>query len=391
VAVVVTDALLFAGSRPGQWWMAVPYVLPVVGAVLLGRRSAAAAFVAAVGLALLGGVGYALLLWAAYRAGRAVTGRSGAAVVVGAVVGGLVGQVALQWDDGHIGRTVVSAVTLYLVFAVLPLLAGRYLEQHDRLVRHLRWSRDLQADRERLDERLRIARDMHDSLGHRLSLVSVQAAALEVADLPAEHRQAVRQLAGAARGALEELYDLVGTLRGTGSAGPAVDVGLLGVLVDEHRAAGVPVTLLSSGRPGRLAALAGEAVYRVVEEGLTNAAKHAPGRPVTVVVAWEPDSVLVRVTNPVAGGGPVGAAGTGGFGLAGLDERVRAAGGMLRHDRAEGVFTVLAMLPTVPPDLEPAPETARRPATRRTVTLGGLIAAAIVVVVLLGMVTGVRT
>jgi hypothetical protein len=93
--------------------------------------------------------------------------------------------------------------------------------------------------------------------------------------------------------------------------------------------------------------------------------------------------VLVRVSNPV--GEPVGS--SGGFGLAGLDERVRAAGGMLRHDRADGVFTVVAMLPSVPSDLEPV----RPRATRRTVTLGGLIAAAIVVVVLLGMVTGVRT
>jgi signal transduction histidine kinase len=385
VAVVVIDALLFA-ARPGHWWLAGPYAALAAGAVLLGRRSAAAPFVVAVGLALLGGFGYALLIWAAYHAGRAVVGRSAAAVVVGAVVGGLVGQVALRWGDGQIARTVVGAVTLYLVFAVLPLLIGRYLEQNDRLVRHLRWSRDLQADRERLDERLRIARDMHDSLGHRLSLVSVQAAALEVADLPAEHQRAVRQLAGAARGALDELYELVGALRGTGAVGSAPDVGLVGALVDERRAAGVPVTLVSSGRPGRVGALAGEAVYRVVEEGLTNAAKHAPGRPVTVVVAWEPDAVLVKVTNPV-GDGSEGM--SGGFGLAGLDERVRAAGGLLRHDRAGDVFTVLAMLPTVPSDLSLDPS--RPPATRRTVTLGGVIAAAIIAVVLLAMVTGVQT
>lgn len=387
VAVVVTDAVLFAGSRPGHWWPAVPYTALVTAVVVLGRRSAAAAAgaaVAAVGLALLGGAGYTLLLWAAYRAGRAVAGRSAVAVVVGAVVGGLVGQVALRWNDGTVAETVVSAIALYLVFAVLPFLAGRYLEQHDRLVRHLRWSRDMMADRERLDERMRIARDMHDSLGHRLSLVSVQAAALEVADLPDEHRRAVRQLAGAARGALDELYDLVGTLRGAGLAGAVPDVGSVETLVDGHRAAGVPVTLVSSGRPGRVGALAGEAVYRVVEEGLTNAAKHAPGRPVTVAVAWEPDSVLVRVTNPVADH-PAGS--SGGFGLAGLDERVRAAGGMLRHARGGGVFTVVGMLPSVPSDLEPA----RPQPARRTVTLGGLIAAAIVVVVLLGMVTGVRT
>jgi signal transduction histidine kinase len=384
-AVVVADTLVVAGARSPGWWATAAYAVAVVGAVLLRRRSAPAAFVVAVGLALVSGVGVVLLAWSAYGAGRAVVGRSGGAVVVGAVVGGLVGQVALQPADGPVVRTVVSAVTTYLVFAVLPLLAGRYLAQHERLVRHLRWSRDLVADRERLDERLRIARAMHDSLGHRLSLVSVQAAALEVADdLPDRHRQAVGQLAGAARGALDELYDLVGTLRGAvpGTAAPGIEA--VDGLVAGQRAAGVPVTLVSSGVPGRVGALAGEAAYRVVEEGLTNAAKHAPGRPVTVSLVWEPDSVLVRVTNPVDGARPAG--GPGGFGLAGLDERVLAADGMLRHGRTGDGFSVLAMLPTVPPDLEPA-----RPATRRTVTLGGAIAVSILVVVLLAMVTGVRT
>jgi signal transduction histidine kinase len=388
-AIVVADTLVFAGARSPGWWAVLAYGSAVAGAVALRRRSASAAFVAAVGLALVSGAGSVLLMWAAYQAGRAVTGRSGGAVVVGAAVGGLVGQLALQPANAHFGRTVASAVTTYLVFAVLPLLAGRYLAQHERLVRHLRWSRDMMADRERLDERLRIARNMHDSLGHRLSLVSVQAAALEVADLPAEHRRAVRQLAGAARGALDELYDLVGALRGAGSGGMALGVGAVEALVAEHRAAGVPVTLVSSGLPGRVSALVGEAVYRVVEEGLTNAAKHAPGQPVTVVLAWEPDSVLVRVTNPVAGPVPVTAppAGSGGFGLAGLDERVQAAGGMLRHGHGAGAFGLLAMLPTVPVELEPA----RPPATRRTVTLGSVIAVAILVLVLLATFTGVRT
>jgi signal transduction histidine kinase len=393
VAILLADTLIFAGARSPGWWATVAYGLAVAGTVALRRRSAPAAYVAAIGLALVSGAGLVLLLWAGYQAGRAVVGRSGGAVVVGAAVGGLVGQLALQPKDGPVTRTVAAAVTTYLVFAVLPLLAGRYLAQHERLVRHLRWSRDLQADRERLDERLRIARTVHDSLGHRLSLVSVQAAALEVADLPAEHRHAVRQLAGAARSALDDLYDLVGTLRepGPAAAGPGVDA--VDALVAEHRAAGVAVTFASSGDRERLGAPVDEAVYRVVEEGLTNAAKHAPGQPVTVTMAWEPDSVLVRVTNPVVEVAPGG--GSGGFGLAGLDERVRAAGGMLRHDRDDSGtgqgFTVLAMLPTVPADLEAALEPGRLPATRRTVTLGGVVAASVLVLVLLAMVTGVRT
>jgi glucose-6-phosphate-specific signal transduction histidine kinase len=142
------------------------------------------------------------------------------------------------------------------------------------------------------------------------------------------------------------------------------------------------VTLSRRGEPRPLRAAAGQAAYRVVEEGLTNAAKHAPEQPVTVSIAGEPDALLVTVVNPL--GGPVGGAG---HGLTGLDERVRAAGGYLDHRVCDGEFRLVAMLPVVPsatPDDD-------LPAIGgvRTAAIGFVTAALMFVVLPAGMLLGV--
>lgn len=356
-AVVVVDTALFMAARHGGPlpWAAVAYALAVAGVVVLGERAPAAAFTAALLLAALTGGSYVLLLWAAYGAGsRAPMGRD-TAQVAGAVLGWLAVRL-LGWPAD--APAVPQLVSIFVVFVALPLLVGRYLAQHRRLVaelgrrnRRLRREQELLAERERLRIRLRIARDMHDSLGHRLSLVSVQAAALEVAELPSAQREAVRQLAGTARGAMDELHELVGALRGTDeTAARAPGAEAIDEVVAEFRAAGVPVTLRrGGGKPRLLPPAAGEAVYRVVEEGLTNAAKHAPGRPVTVSVTWEPDALLITVVNPVAGGeAELGEAAGGGHGLRGLDERMRQVGGFVDHRLSDGGFRLVAMVPTAP-------------------------------------------
>ncbi|MDW6064959.1 histidine kinase [Streptomyces sp. FXJ1.4098] len=356
-AVVAVDTALFVAARHGGPlpWAAVAYALAVAGVVVLGERAPAAAFTAALLLAALTGGSYVLLLWAAYGAGsRAPMGRD-TAQVAGAVLGWLAVRLLVWPADAP---AVPQLVSIFVVFVALPLLVGRYLAQHRRLVaelgrrnRRLRRERELLAERERLRIRLRIARDMHDSLGHRLSLVSVQAAALEVAELPSAQREAVRQLAGTARGAMDELHELVGALRGTDeTAARAPGAEAIDEVVAEFRAAGVPVTLRrGGGRPRPLPPAAGEAVYRVVEEGLTNAAKHAPGRPVTVSVTWEPDALLITVVNPVGGGErEFSEAAGGGHGLRGLDERMRQVGGFVDHRLSDGGFRLVAMVPTAP-------------------------------------------
>ncbi|GAA4585998.1 hypothetical protein GCM10023194_30640 [Planotetraspora phitsanulokensis] len=392
--VVVVDTALWAAGHPGgvPIWGVPAYAAAATAVVALRYRAPAAGFVAAITMATPAGGAYALLLWAAYQAGRHSASRRGTAVIAGAALGGLAVQLAVRAADPTSFSRIVST---YVVFVALPLLAGRYLAQHDRMLtmlarhnRHLQIQRELVAERERLGERLRIARDMHDSLGHRLSLASVQAAALEVSPMPTEQRQAVRQLAGAVRGAMDELYDLVGALRGdaeTSGRSPGADA--IDALVAEFQEAGVPVTLRWQGEPHALSAAAGRAAYRVVEEGLTNAVKHAPERPVTVIAAWEADALLLTLVNPLPAI-PESAAG-GGHGLAGLAERVGSAGGLLDHGMSEGRFRLFAMVPVAVPE-DPAGDDPLPARVRiRTVALGAAIAVLMFVAVPASMLLGV--
>lgn len=295
---------------------------------------------------------YALLVWTSYLTGLTLPSRTDLAVVVGAALAA--GALQVTFTPGGVPQH----VSAFVVFTVLPLLVGRYLAQHRRLVRtldahnrQLRTERALLAEREQLRERLRIARDMHDSLGRRLSLVSVQAAALEVSDLPTVNKEAVTALAGSARDAVTELYQLIGSLRGAAEDTPGAEE--IPALVEEFRTAGVPVTL--NGTAGDLPPVASRAAYRLVEEGLTNAAKHATGQPVVIQLTRETDTLVVTVTNPMTTGDTTG----GGFGLTGLTERVGAAGGFLDHRAEAGEFRLVAMLPTKSVDLAPQPRLTR--------------------------------
>jgi len=288
------------------------------------------------------GIAYLLLVVASYVAGTRLVSRLDVALVVGAGLGGL----AAQLTTGPVPQAIVG----HVVFMALPLLVGRYLAQHRRLVsalaehnRYLRREHQLLAEREQLRERLRIARDVHDSLGHRLTLVAVQAAALETTT------PAAGPVADAARRAVSELYQLVGSLRGLAEETPGAAG--IGALAERFRATGLAVTLTEEGEARPLPPAVDAAAYRLVEEGLTNAIKHAPGKPVTLRVDWEPDTVVVTVTNPL-GAGCGGGAGTG---LVGLRERVERADGFLDHREADGQFRLVALLPTgLPVEEEPA-------------------------------------
>jgi hypothetical protein len=143
-----------------------------------------------------------------------------------------------------------------------------------------------------------------------------------------------------------------GTSAGSGAVAAEDDphsrpggIDTIGTLTAEFQRAGVPVTLRQRGEPRPLSATAEQAAYRVVEEGLTNAAKHAPGQPITVSVDWEPDTLLLAVANPVPGDPATLTGLAAGHGLIGLRERVRPAGGFLDHARSDGSFRLVAMLP----------------------------------------------
>jgi signal transduction histidine kinase len=328
VGIVSVDSLLLTAAHPGivRLWL-LPVWAVVVGLILLvsGRRPGVA-FVAALGPALLTGGAGALLPYTAYRAGRGTSGTPAGFCLL--LLGFVVVQIVQR--PGSAAAAVASGV----VFALLPLLVGTYVAQQER-----------QAAALAAHERLRIARDMHDALGHRLSLVSMQAAALEVADLPAAQREAVRRLAESARGAAGDLHDVIGGLRA-----PRAGLAAIADLVARARTAGVPVQLTVRGGPREAPEEVGVFAYRFVQEGLTNGCKHAPGAPLSVRVEWEDDALLLSVVNPV----PPGTAAAGGRGLLGLAERAELDGGLVGHAVAGGEFRLWAVFPATPVRRPPA-------------------------------------
>ncbi len=300
-----------------------------------------------------------LLAVVAWSAGRRIEGalRALAAWAAALVAFG----VLVLWDEHLFSFVGLFVTLLFLVTTVVPGLAGRYWSQRRALLdtlreRHVQLLRErrMVAGQARLRERQRIARDMHDSLGHQLALIAVQTGALEVSQgLTEQQREAVGVLREASVAAMHELRAVVGVLRdGTVEDERPGGVAGVGGLVEAAEAAGRPVRLVRSGEPRPLGAPADHAAYRVVQEGLTNAFKHAPGAALTVGLHYEADSLVVEVANGPEGSAKQPAAVSGGQGLTGLRERARLAGGMVHAGPVEGGgFRVAGVLP-----YDPGPE-----------------------------------
>jgi signal transduction histidine kinase len=204
-------------------------------------------------------------------------------------------------------------------------------------------------------ERTRIAREMHDVLAHRISLLSLHAGALEVRPdaAPAEVAGAAAVIRASAHQALQDLREVIGVLREgepsdqAAPERPQPTIAELTSLADESRAAGVRVRLDLRLEAAQVPDLTGRTAYRIVQEGLTNARKHAPGASVTVAVGGGAGSGLtIEIRNPwpVAGGGVVALPGAG-TGLVGLAERATLAGGRLTHGVDGREFALTAWLP----------------------------------------------
>jgi signal transduction histidine kinase len=273
---------------------------------------------------------------------------------------------ALIYPDPTMPRVVSSVVSFVLTVAILAATVAFGVAARSRreLIESLREraaraeaEAQLRAEQLRARERERIAREMHDALAHRISMVSLHAGALQIRpDLtPEEVAEAAATIRDSAHHALEDLREILGVLRaGPGDAlRPQPDVRHLDQLIDDARAAGMAVTAVNHLGGLQLSASLGRTVYRLVQEGLTNAGKHAPGSPVTLVLAQTAEGDLhLHVSNPLpavnrsplTGGhrgsrashlaepGHPGAAVPGaGSGLLGLAERVELLGGRLRH------------------------------------------------------------
>ncbi|MGW7050238.1 sensor histidine kinase [Streptomyces sp. NPDC054887] len=337
---------------------------------LLRRRLPATVLVVSGGAAgELAGFG-PLLVVAGWSAGRRIpgAGRALAAFTASCVLNIVVGTISELPRFSPL--MIVMFSTLYfLATTVVPGLASRYWTQRRTLLHALQEhnaqllrERAMVAGQARLRERQRIAQDMHDSLGHQLALISVHTGALEVDPaLTDRQREGVGVLRDASVAAMHELREVVGILRDgverddAGAAPgppPAEDPhpaarGAAGVdgLVAAARAAGNTVELRCTGGRRPLAAAADHAAYRIVQEALTNAYKHAPGAPITVELRYEPDSLVVEIANGPAPADP-GDVVSGGQGLTGLRERARLVGGMVHAGRTDaGGFRVAGVLP----------------------------------------------
>lgn len=199
----------------------------------------------------------------------------------------------------------------------------------------------------RAAERAAIAREMHDVLAHRLSLLATYAGALEYR--PDQPPERLAQAAGVIRTtvhqALNELRDVIALLRDEPDdlARPVPALADLPTLVAESRATGTQVELNGEIGLAEVPGTTGRTAYRVVQEALTNARKHAPGQPVRIALDGAPGTKLeIEVSNPLGARSSIPGTGTG---LVGLTERVRLAGGRLDHRTTASEFRVSASLP----------------------------------------------
>ena len=243
-------------------------------------------------------------------------------------------------------------------------LVAIYVVTRRRLVRALteraeRAEREQQllAEQARAEERARLASEMHDVVTHRVSLMVLQAGALRVTAPDEPTRKAAEELRAAGCRALDELRDLVGVLRTTSDGDQAPQeahpsTAELATLAAESTAVGLPTELVEDGDPQLASPVVGRTVYRIVQEALTNARKHAPGARVSVQVRYDPANLRVTIRNtPPTQPTDAGLVATGsGMGLVALRKRIELVGGTLRADPdPDGGFLVEATLPSYVP------------------------------------------
>ncbi|MFK3671437.1 sensor histidine kinase [Leifsonia aquatica] len=248
-----------------------------------------------------------------------------------------------------------------IVVVVVPYSIGLVLGVRRELIASYRLraefaevERAARANEAVLLERARIAHEAHDILGHKLSLLTMQAGGLELnagagADVIEKQAQLIRQ---SARAALDDLRSIIGALEASDlpdTDQTLIPQDLLGIrkLIEASRSSGATVELITSNmdETDRLPESMIRAAYRIVQEGLTNAHRHAAGAPIIVSLAGSPgDTLTVEIRNTVdttVGAGPSRS----GRGLPGLRERVRLVGGTLEVENADAVFILRARLP----------------------------------------------
>jgi signal transduction histidine kinase len=269
---------------------------------------------------------------------------------------------ALDLDPGtrpDVGDAVVLAIWLF----VLMLLGGAAKIRSEQMAEVMKVraeqarAREEQEKRQASEERLRIARELHDVLGHHLSLINVQAGVgLHLMDnRPEQAREALSAIKTASSEALREVRAVLGVLRTEDEAAPRQPALGLNRLADLTADAGLPVTTTVTGEPRELPPEVDRAAYRIVQEALTNVRKHAAGpeASATIAVDYLPTALHLAIRNrhapdedaapPETAPGRAGAEGTG---IGGMRERAQSLGGSLEAGPVDGGYLVSVLIPT---------------------------------------------
>lgn len=244
------------------------------------------------------------------------------------------------------------AFGITMVTAAAALLRGLLLSQR-QLARQERLSEAERSRRALLEERSRIARDLHDVVAHRMSMVVVQAqtASRRLEGVPPHVERELNAIGEQAREALNEVRGMLGVLRSDGQLpedAPQPGLGDVERLLTASRAAGVDLGWTVTGDPGGCSDAAGMVVYRILQECLANATRHAPGASVTAEIEYDAQSVTLSVVNgSAASDAPPHPAGKGsGAGVHGMVDRARSIGGSLdAGPTGDGGFAVRAVVP----------------------------------------------
>ncbi|QYN21919.1 sensor histidine kinase [Amycolatopsis sp. DSM 110486] len=345
VAGALTLEALNGVNRPALWQLTIVAVLVLL---LLRRRFPLVTMLAMAVLAWFEPTAQLATIFSLYTvaAQRGPKWPTAVAVAVDLVIT----FVTYRPDDLQAWEIVGFVAALMLV---LPLLAGLWMHQravlvdalHDRADQAER-TRDLLAERAVTAERRRIAREMHDVVAHRVSIVALQAGALSVRapnDETARLAEVIRESSAAA---LTELRDILRVLREEETepkALPSPTLDGVAQLAGDLAAAGADVDAEVPDPLPQVPEMVGRAAYRIVQEALTNAAKHAPGAPIRVRLSLDSGKLVVEVANAL--GASAGLPGAG-YGVIGMRERVTLAGGALRvGPDSSGDYVVRAVFP----------------------------------------------
>ncbi|MGW2831245.1 sensor histidine kinase [Streptomyces sp. NPDC001286] len=252
------------------------------------------------------------------------------------------------------GSSMASVVAQSVAYPVVLWWFGRTARKTADLTRQLKAEQAERARREVAEERVRIARELHDVVAHHMAVINVQAGLARfvfASDAPTA-RGALDTIESASGEALAELRRMLGLLRADGVQGspdgaPAPGLDQLAEMVDRVRAGGVPVDLHITGEPRPLPPGVQLCLYRVLQEALTNVLKHAPGAHARVELAYRAGEMALAVSDDGKGVNPARKRERGGHGLIGMRERAKLYGGtIVVGPRSEGGFGVHLTLPT---------------------------------------------